>query len=54
MSWEQLLDILRVNEDEVRAFESEPPAACPNGGFPLQEGPDGVLNCPEGDFTYEP
>ncbi len=54
MAWEQLLSILRINEDEVRSEQDEPPVACPHGGFPLEEGPDGVLNCPEGDFTWSP
>lgn len=54
MSWWQLIDILNVNEDEVRAFEDTPPQSCPYGGFPLQSGPDGTLHCPEGDFTWRP
>lgn len=52
MSWYQLIDVLGLNEDLVRDFIATPPIACPNGGFPLEEGPNGTLHCPEGDYTW--
>lgn len=52
MSWYQLYDVLGLNEDLAREFVSRPPVACPYGGFPLEEGSDGTLHCPEGDFFW--
>jgi hypothetical protein len=52
MSWYQLIDILEINADERAQFEAQPPEACPFGGFPLDQGPDGTLHCPEGDYTW--
>lgn len=52
MSWEQLSDILGLNEELVKDHVSGPPVACPHGGFPLEEGPNGTLHCPEGDYTW--
>jgi len=46
MSWEQLIAI----RDEARTLAQDealtPPAACPNDGEPLREGPAGQLFCP--------
>lgn len=45
MSWEQLLDIARENEEFRRAAEAAPPTECPNDGIPLTRNRDGVLHC---------
>jgi hypothetical protein len=52
MSWYQLIDILQINSDEITQHEAQPPESCPYGGFPLEQGPDGTLHCPEGDFFW--
>ena len=45
MSWQQLLDILHEQSDEIERQKHEDPVACPNDGEPLQTGPDGRLFC---------
>ena len=45
MSWEQWLTIRDAAVDEGKRWRDSPPAACPNDGQPLREGPDGVLFC---------
>ncbi len=45
MSWQQLLSILRENNDNAAA-EQQPPTTCPNDGSLLQTHPDGGLICP--------
>ena len=52
MSWEQLLDIFHENVEELRAWESHPPVSCPNDGYPLEQGPDGVLHCVFDGWQY--
>jgi hypothetical protein len=52
VSWEQLIDILSINEDDVAEFNMRTPAACPYDGYPLQPGPLGELDCPAGDYTW--
>jgi ribosomal protein L37AE/L43A len=53
MSWEQLVDIIKVNEDLVRQERSQPPVSCPKCGEPLvgRTG-DSVLDCPNGDYQW--
>lgn len=45
MSWEKLLDIRNAAVQEAAERVSEPPAACPNDGEPLETGPNGELHC---------
>lgn len=53
MSWYQMLEILAVNADEVNAFETQPPVACPNDGWPLESGPNGELHCVFDGWIWE-
>jgi len=39
MSWYQLLDMLKQNQQEFEYFANEPPQACPLCGEPLVPGP---------------
>ena len=52
MPWEQLQGYLQENRSDKRAFEQEPPVACPFDGEPLDVHPDGRRNCPMGNYTY--
>ncbi len=52
MSWEQLISMMVVNADNHAQFLTQPPQACPYGGFPLEQGSDGTLHCPEGDYFW--
>jgi hypothetical protein len=52
MSWQQLLEIMAVNRQDVADFERLPLVACPNDGWPLEEGPDGELHCQFGGEIY--
>ncbi len=45
MSWQQLLSILRENDDNAAA-EQQPPTTCPLSGDLLQTHYDGGLICP--------
>lgn len=45
MAWETLLSIRDEAAQYIRDERDNPPAACPNDGEPLQEGPHGVLFC---------
>ena len=45
MSWEQLADVWRQNENDFREEMRSEPIACPNDGEPLETGPDGYLFC---------
>ena len=36
MSYQQLLDICREQNEEIRRAANEPPVACPEDGEPLQ------------------
>jgi hypothetical protein len=45
VSWEQLADIAREAAAYRAEEESQPPAACPNDGEPLETGPRGELHC---------
>lgn len=53
MSWQQLLDIKRRNEEEVADEQTRSPVACPNDGTPLQDGPNGELFCPFDGWRYD-
>lgn len=46
MSWWQLVSIKDEAIGYVIDERTTPPAACPNDGEPLREGPDGELFCP--------
>lgn len=52
MSWDQLLDVFKVDAEERSLQASQPPVACPNDGYPLEEGPAGTLHCPFDGWTY--
>jgi hypothetical protein len=43
--WYGLLAIGREAEEQRRAELAQPPAACPNDGEPLTEGPGGTRFC---------
>lgn len=51
-NWYKVLDILKLNEDELRLWKTTPPIACPNDGAVLAAGDAGVLHCPMGDYEY--
>ena len=53
MSWQQLLDIRKQAEEDRRLAQTEPPVACPIDGLVLDVRPDGVRNCPAGDFIWQ-
>ena len=52
MAWEQLRAILDLNKADRQAEEAQPPSACPIDGYPLEVGPEGVRNCPLGNYTW--
>jgi len=52
MSWQQLLDIRKRAEEDRRLAQTTPPVACPFDGSVLDIRPDGVRNCPAGDFVW--
>jgi hypothetical protein len=51
MSWEQLAAIRRNADEEARRERAARPVACPIDGEPLDQGPDGRLHCPAGNWT---
>lgn len=53
MSWYQLLSIIRLNDDERRAWRNAAPEACPKDGTPLKTGPNGELFCPFDGWTWD-
>jgi uncharacterized Zn finger protein (UPF0148 family) len=52
MSWDQLLDIFKVDQQEREQLASMPPQACPHDGEPLQQGPHGELFCPSDGWVW--
>jgi len=50
MSWQQLLDIYRQQEENARAEPELRRQACPNDGTPYQVGPNGELYCPHDGY----
>lgn len=52
MAWEQLLSIFAEQRQLDEDWRNTPPVACPNDGAVLQQGFDGQLNCPMGDYLY--
>jgi hypothetical protein len=58
MSWWQLLDVQKTQQDEFDFWADNPPMACPNDGEPLLQAPpsdsgsDTQLYCPWGDYEY--
>lgn len=52
MAWEQYLAIMREAAQEARDEQTRPPAACPNDGEPLLQGPDGSLYCKFDGYRY--
>lgn len=53
MSHDQLLNMLRVNQEYVEQYVSVPPVTCPDDGVPLDSGPEGELHCPWGHFVVQ-
>lgn len=56
MSWEQLLGIRDQQRDDAefnRQRRAEPPA-CPEHGWPLDEGPGGQYHCTFGGHIVHP
>jgi len=51
MSWEQLRNIAREEAEERRVRDTQPPAACPHDGEPLEE-LGGVRHCKWGDYEW--
>jgi len=45
VSWQQLLDIQRLNEEHARAEPELRRLACPHDGTPYEAGPEGELFC---------
>ena len=52
MSWQQLLDIRKRAEEDRRLAQTTPPTSCPIDGHTLDVRPDGVRNCPVGNFIW--
>jgi hypothetical protein len=55
MGFEQLLSILKSNEEEQQFWAAQPPTACPNDGTPLKPGPPsepGILFCMHDGWQY--
>ena len=52
MSWQQLLDIKHRAEEARRLAQTSPPVACPVDGLVLDVRPDGIRNCPAGNYTW--
>lgn len=52
MSWDSMLNIIAQQRKDDEEWRNSTPVACPNDGAVLQSGPDGVLNCPMGDYQY--
>lgn len=52
MSWEQMLEILDVQRQDEEDFLTRPPIACPNDGWPLEQGPNGELHCKFDGWVY--
>lgn len=53
MSWQQLLDIRKRAEEDRRLAQTAPPVSCPVDGHVLDVRPDGVRNCPMGNFIWQ-
>lgn len=51
MSWDQLLSIFQIAQDEARQ-NRDIPVACPNDGEPLRTGPHGELFCVADGWTW--
>lgn len=54
MSWWQLKNTVDFNRVERRSAEVTPPTACPFDGAILDAGRNGVLNCPLGNYRWQP
>ena len=52
MSWQQLLDIKKRAINDRREAQVTPPVSCPIDGHVLDVRPDGVRNCPMGNFNW--
>lgn len=53
MGFQDLLQILREQREEVEQERSQRPSACPNDGTPLETGPNGELHCPFDGWTWQ-
>jgi hypothetical protein len=52
MSWQQLADVKNRAEEDRRLASTTPPSSCPVDGHVLDIRPDGIRNCPMGNFTW--
>lgn len=52
MSWESYLSILREAAQEARDEQTRPPAACPDCGEPLLQGPTNERFCKFDGYQY--
>lgn len=51
MSFQQLQDIIDENKGGRESLEDQPLVSCPIDGELLDEGRNGVLHCPLGNYT---
>ena len=52
MGWEQLSAIAQSARIDAALEAKEPPVACPHDGSILDVRPDGVRNCPMGNYDW--
>ena len=52
MSWWQLKNISDEAREERARTANEPPVACPIDGAILDVGPNGIRNCPMGNYRW--
>ena len=52
MSWQQLSDIKKRAEEDRREDQVTPPVSCPIDGNRLDVRPDGMRNCPVGNYRW--
>jgi hypothetical protein len=52
MSWEQLQSIIKQNKTIHTRDMNTPPSACPIDGAVLDVHPNGVRNCPLGNYRF--
>uniref|UniRef100_A0A6M3XME8 Uncharacterized protein n=1 Tax=viral metagenome TaxID=1070528 RepID=A0A6M3XME8_9ZZZZ len=53
MPYEQLKAILDTNRTTKAIEDAEPPVACPYCGEVLDVNPNGIRNCPMGDYRWQ-
>ena len=52
MGWDQLKNILNETREQLRVDAAAPPVVCPIDGEILDIHPNGIRNCPMGNFTW--